>query len=195
MDEINRNMANKKEERNTLNGEEWRFLDFTDNAYSVSSYGRIYSHRYNRYLRLNKCHYGYVSVRILKKNYSVHRLVAYAFIGFDLLSKDVEINHKDGDKKNNTPSNLEIVTRKENMRHAIALGLHRYKQTRPIDPVRERLRHYITDVLNIRYVDFITKIGVSRGFLNNNNTVSDKTISKILSVYPIDENWLRYGKC
>ena len=44
-----------------------------------------------------------------------HRLVAQAFIG-DIAGK--EINHIDGDKKNNHVSNLEIVTKSENEKHS-----------------------------------------------------------------------------
>lgn len=35
------------------------------------------------------------------------------------------MNHKDGDKTNNRPNNLEWVTASANMRHAVNLGLRR----------------------------------------------------------------------
>lgn len=44
-----------------------------------------------------------------------HRLIAEAFIG--KIPKRMEINHMDGDKHNNHPSNLEIVTRQQNITH------------------------------------------------------------------------------
>lgn len=46
--------------------------------------------------------------------YQAHRLVAQVFIG-SLEGK--EVNHKNFDKTDNRAENLEIVTRKENMRH------------------------------------------------------------------------------
>lgn len=51
----------------------------------------------------------------------VHRLVAAAFIGE--APADHEVNHRDGDKSNNHLDNLEYVTRSENCRHAVRLGL------------------------------------------------------------------------
>ena len=57
--------------------------------------------------------------------YYVHRLVAQTFPPCD--SPDLEVNHKDGDKTNNSVSNLEWCTRAENMDHALRAGL--------VDPV------------------------------------------------------------
>lgn len=51
----------------------------------------------------------------------VHALVAEAFIG--PRPAGLVVNHKDGNKLNPDPSNLEYVTRAENAAHAGATGL------------------------------------------------------------------------
>jgi hypothetical protein len=73
-----------------------------------------YVHR-NKYKRVN------MSNKDGVKYFSLHRLVALAFIENTLNKEDV--NHIDGDKLNNNVNNLEWVTRKENIKHSWDMGL------------------------------------------------------------------------
>lgn len=57
------------------------------------------------------------------KSITIHRLVFRAFVKNP--KRLPEINHKDGDKRNNVWLNLEPSTRRLNMIHAIQLGLAR----------------------------------------------------------------------
>lgn len=56
----------------------------------------------------------------------IHRVVAAAFIG--PCPGGMQVNHKDGDKKNNRADNLEYATCGENVRHGWAAGLYRRRQ-------------------------------------------------------------------
>lgn len=108
--------------------EEWR--EFMSN-YEVSNAGRIrrstdgrktYA---GRLMKPQKMRVGYLCVRptVNGKNILVyvHDAVALAFIGAK--PAGASVNHIDGDKTNNVPSNLEYVSHAENMRHAAASGL------------------------------------------------------------------------
>ncbi|MDX0180894.1 hypothetical protein GOC16_08530 [Sinorhizobium meliloti] len=90
------------------------------NRYEISSSGQV---KVNGLLReAYETDKGYLRVTIGEKTVSVHRLVALHFVPNP--RHLAEVNHKDGDKKNNEHSNLEWVTRSENMKHAYAAGLH-----------------------------------------------------------------------
>lgn len=62
----------------------------------------------------------------IKKKFKVHRLVAFAFI--QNLEEKPEVNHKDGNKRNNHYDNLEWSTGKENTNHAFKTGLNNNKR-------------------------------------------------------------------
>ena len=95
--------------------------------YTVDIYGNVFSYISTkcRKLRPSRNTYGYLQVYLYnqgeKKYALVSRLVAEAFIGS---LTGLQVNHKDGNKLNNTVSNLEIVTASENIVHALHTGLH-----------------------------------------------------------------------
>lgn len=82
----------------------------------VAKTGKIFADR-NRWRvagHLNKV--GYRKITYKKKTLSVHRII-YAKYGQLPLTKELVINHIDGDKKNNDINNLELVTTKQNNLH------------------------------------------------------------------------------
>lgn len=94
--------------------------------YCVTEDGRVYSKLSNKFLKPYRSKKGYLSVTLVKsgKKFTrrVHRLVASTFIENSDPAK-IEVNHIDLDKTNNAVSNLEWVTTKENVRHAIESGV------------------------------------------------------------------------
>ena len=93
--------------------EEWRPTK-EDKYYEVSSEGRV--RHDGRILSGSIQDDGYIRVNIRDKSYSKHRVIAEAFIpNPDNLPF---INHKDGNKQNNSIANLEWCTQKENSIHA-----------------------------------------------------------------------------
>lgn len=98
-----------------------------EEKYMVSNLGNVMSLNYQNTKRAKimspvKHHLGYLLVHLgQNKIKMVHTLVAEAFIPNPDGKKFV--NHIDGNKSNNKVSNLEWVTSKENMNHAIRTGL------------------------------------------------------------------------
>ena len=93
----------------------------------ISKSGRLFKKLKKRIkeIKLFRDHDGYLvtAVQNNKKRISikVHRIVAAAFLDINISGK--EINHIDGNKENNDVSNLEIVSRQDNILHALRTKL------------------------------------------------------------------------
>lgn len=106
--------------------EQWRIVPNTNGALEVSNEGRLRSNlRDGRILKPSMDQKGYLRLRMTidRKKYSfkVHRLVAQAFIPNP--EDKPQVNHIDGNKQNNRADNLEWITNKENVHHAIKNGM------------------------------------------------------------------------
>lgn len=74
---------------------------------------------------------GYYRVRLTlangkRRNFPVHRLVLGMFSPVSNMT-ELQVNHIDGNKHNNTLENLEWCTSKENIHHAMRIGLRNDK--------------------------------------------------------------------
>lgn len=101
--------------------------------YTVDIEGRVFNVVTNKELSYRIDRYGYRYVNLTVKCKSVirrvHRLIALKYLPL-VDGKDC-INHIDGNKLNNDLSNLEWITRGDNIRHAHALGLYKNAYKRP----------------------------------------------------------------
>lgn len=93
--------------------------------YSVSTKGRVKSDRSGKIIQPWRLRQGYLQIGLMKDGrrhrFLVHRLVAEAFIVRE--DYQIDVNHLDLDKANNTVSNLEWVSKQENMQHASTSGV------------------------------------------------------------------------
>lgn len=144
--------------------EKWKSLKSVvkhGDKYAVSTLGRVKNVNTGRILKPYTLPSGYRQVTLCsssqRKNYTVHRLVALAFIPNP--DNKREVNHKDTDKQNNCISNLEWNTSSENHKHAYAHGLMKPpapKRTKPVKEIKPkpkcRNRAELTeqDVIKIR---------------------------------------------
>lgn len=112
----------------------------------------------------------------------VHQAVAAAWLPAPA-SDQLEINHRDGNKTNNAPMNLEWCTSSENKRHAVELGLTRYhtsaRRAAQRDSALPKRKLDADQVAAIR--EQLTAGGVSMRAIAKQFGVADLTIRRIAS--------------
>jgi hypothetical protein len=130
-----------------------------EGLYEVSNLGRVKSLpktwmcclnclRYKGETIMKQCNVseGYSGVSLqcnsIKKLHLVHRIVAEAWV--DNTLHKLQVNHKDGDKKNNRADNLEWVTHVENVSHACKSNLMLIGEMHPMAKLNN------SDILDIR---------------------------------------------
>ena len=93
--------------------------------YLVSEKGEIYSKRFNKKLIPKQNWDGYLRIQIWENNkckfVAWHRIIAETFIPNP--NNLPCVNHKDGNKQNNSIDNLEWCTQQENVNHAWKNGM------------------------------------------------------------------------
>lgn len=152
----------------------WRDAKGFESTYEVSSDGRVrrkagFWCRTNRPKALMSAPGGYLRVSLSAATQArrghkvlVHRLVYETFVG--PIPAGLTINHRNGNKADNHPVNLELATMSEQMRHAYATGLQR----RAKGEARGPRVAILTDeaVREIRRLFVPRRRGVSRGLAN-----------------------------
>ena len=95
--------------------------------YIVDSDGYVLSKRFGTPLKHSINIHGYavinISINGKPKGLTVHNAVAHTFLENDY-QEGLQVNHKDGNKLNNSANNLEWVNNQENRTHAVKDFLH-----------------------------------------------------------------------
>ncbi|MBH4603004.1 NUMOD4 motif-containing HNH endonuclease [Staphylococcus aureus] len=181
--------------------EVWKDVPGYEGYYQASNLGRIKSTerivKHNcggpkkisgRILKGHVNKHGYLRVDLskegIRKSFSIHRIVAMAFLG----GTDLVVNHIDGIKTNNNINNLEYVTPQENTAHAVRTGLIKNNSRINKDSIIKdyqngsRLRE-LENKYNTSHHDI-------RKILSENNVIIESKGTRRRR-YQVDENELR----
>ena len=113
----------KSKSNKSLDGEKWVTVKFNDN-YKVSNKGRILTSK-GIIAKPFTQNSGYLAIGLWRnhKKYTItiHKLVAMHFLNYD---DNYDIDHIDGNRKNNDVTNLRLITHKENCNHRHGLKLY-----------------------------------------------------------------------
>lgn len=114
-----------------MNKSEQFFINKTnDGTLTITTNGHIYNNKTNNRVGTSIKNRRYYSYSMLEDgkgsrlhNILIHRLIWLFFYGD--IPNNMEINHIDGNKTNNSLVNLEVVTRSENIQHSFDMNLRR----------------------------------------------------------------------
>lgn len=154
--------------------EVWKDIPPYVGYYQASSNGRIrrinprYGNGILAQVPVKTYLHAHLCVNAKRKLEKVHRLVAMAFHRLPVDGE--QVNHKDGNKQNNIPDNIEWVTCRRNIEHAIETGLH----DSPVGETNNNAKLSEHDVLDMRWLN---KLGV--GY----HELAEEYQVKVLAVY------------
>lgn len=139
---------------------EYRTFDLSD--YTITEKGEVINNHTLRRVKAQPNGKGYLRVCIGGKQRFVHRLVAEKYIPNP--ENKPQVNHKDGNKLNNSVGNLEWVTNQQNRDHAVKNDLHIHGDKCPwskllkeqVDFIRNHLEITATELSKVFDVSAVT---------------------------------------
>lgn len=153
-------------------------------AYRIYNTGKIYSEYTKKFLRRHHDSSGYLHVTLFKgskktrKTFKVHILVAKAFIPNPL--NKPEVNHIDCNKENNKVTNLEWVTKHENMIHASKFS---YKNRESLSPLTKEMVEIIPLLLTLGMSIKLIATLYRVGHITIRNIIQGKTWKQLNLVF------------
>lgn len=153
------------------------FLPYIKDFYTINDRGEIFSDNSGQMKTRNRAGTEYQIINFMtidgkKKTFRVHRLVMMAFNPQEN-SDSLEVNHIDGNKKNNHLSNLEWCTSRENQKHAYKIGLQK-SQKGISKPIRRLSKEEVLQIHRYR------KEGLSYKAIAEKVNTSTSNIAKIV---------------
>jgi hypothetical protein len=102
-------------------------IAFFEDKYEISDEGRVWNKGKHSWQRESQNPNGYwkvlLSLNGVKKQYLLHQLVARHFLPNPYRYR--QVNHIDGNKANNSLSNLEWISNSGNIQHSLEIGLRK----------------------------------------------------------------------
>lgn len=153
-----------------------------ENKFLISNLGRIislqtYHLKKEPLLKQQINSSGYYVLSVCKKSMTVHRLVWETFNG--PIPRGFQINHKNSIRDDNRLENLEVVTPKQNMTHAVEFnGMNRGEKA-PANILNEN---------QVREIKILLKNGEKGRNIAKIYNVADSTISAIK--HNVNWSWL-----
>ena len=109
-------------------------------SYSITKDGKVFSHKYNKFLDERNNKKGYARVLLyhnnIIKDLFIHRLVAMTFLDNPFNKRCV--NHINGIKTDNRIENLQWATHSENSIHAFSTGLNKISNLCNINKIKAK---------------------------------------------------------
>ena len=159
----------------------WKTIkDYTN--YEISNFGNVKNKKRNSLMKLDVDNSGYQYVDLYKngkrKRFKVHRLVAIAFVtNPDPTNFDI-VNHIDGNKLNNIPSNLEWTNHSGNSKHATENGLNRIDNIlKHSNSLKRKVLQYDLNGNFIKEFDNISDVCESLGLKRNSGSCITRSIN------------------
>jgi hypothetical protein len=143
-----------------------------EGRYQISNFGEVYSTpqdgKPSKLLKQETLKYGYKRVSLSKngkvKRFTVHRLVALHFI--DNVNNYPIVNHKDNNPSNNSSTNLEWCTQKDNIKHADVQGRRVHNAKAGGDALaviyQEKTDTLLKEILRDRFIETVMVNGRKR---------------------------------
>ena len=159
--------------------ETWKPIPNYEELYLASSSGEVKRIKKSKGAKINKIlkpylnkSNGYYYITLTKncvqKNFYLHKIIIKSFLG----ESNLQVNHIDGNKKNNSINNLEYVTSSQNMYHATRVLNKRSKENHWNSKLKS------ADILEIKK---LKNLGLTQKAIAEKFNVSRITICNILN--------------